>query len=159
METTFQPRACSDVRLSASPQQSKRFTFWKSQARYRESTRREGTGVRGTHPTECAFNGAPRLRNSTQRRQPKKGFSLVLKAACALPPPRSFASFLSTASCSSQNNGFQDGQNSPRPSARVINSPAADVPRWMWQGRLGLAARAGAPLPHPVRIAVCRGQW
>ena len=76
------PRACSDARLSASPQQSKRFTFWKSQARYRESTRREGTGVRGTHPTECAFYGAPRLRSSTQRRQPKKGFSLALRAVC-----------------------------------------------------------------------------
>ena len=88
---------------------------------------------------------APKLRNSTQRRQPKNGFSLALRAVCDLPPPRSFASFLSTASCLPQNSGFQNGQNSPRPSVRVINSPAADLPRWLWQGRLALAARPGRP--------------
>ena len=33
-----------------------------------------------------------------------------------------------------------------------LRAPAQGAPT-MWQGRLGLAARAGAPLPHPVRIA------
>lgn len=40
---------------------------------------------------------------------------------------------------------FSGRTKQPRPSARVINSPAADLPRWLWQGRLALAARPGRP--------------